>query len=119
MKPYNQRKRRYSNAGVTVDPSLFTDLGNTGDYTELPADYYSSGSSSGSGSGSQFPWETLINTLGSLGTSIANIWSPAGNYTSQAWQAQYNQEKRTNTILWVVIGLVLALGVVLVIRKTK
>ena len=31
----------------------------------------------------------------------------------------YRQEQRTNTILWVVIGLVLALIVFLVIRKTK
>ena len=113
MKPYNQRKR-YSNA----DTSLFNDLGDTGDSSELPADFYSSGSGS-SGSGSQFPWTTLINGVRDLGVSIANIFSPAGNYLTTSYQAQLKQEQRTNTILWVVIGLVLALGVVLVIRKTK
>lgn len=115
MKPYNQKKSRYSNAGV--DGSIFTDLGNTGDYTELPADYYSS---SGNGSGSpEFSYDNLVNALKELGMSIANIWSPAGNYLANSYQQQLKQEKRTNTILWVVIGLVLALGVVLVIRKTK
>lgn len=112
MKPYNQKKGRYSGYDPYGPPTEEEWLGNTTTTTT------NTGNGS-TNSSSPFPWETLINTLGSLGTSIANIWSPAGNYTSQAWQAQYNQEKRTNTILWVVIGLVLALGVVLVIRKTK
>ena len=100
MKPYSQRKR-FSNDSLTKDP-------------DTPAV-----STSSSGSGSQFPWTTLINGIRDLGVSIANIWSPAGNYTSASYAAQLRQEKQTNTILWVVIGLVLALGVVLVLRKNK
>ena len=57
--------------------------------------------------------------LNSLGTTASNIWGTGDKYMVQAYQKMYDQQQKTNTVLWVVIGLVVALGVVLIIRKSK
>ena len=79
----------------------------------------------GSGSGSSGGWTSqntvdVINTGAStLTTILTSIFGRnninQANYTNELDK----QEQRTNTILWVVLGLVLALGVVLIVRKTK
>ena len=103
---------RYSNYASGV----FQELPATDDKTDLPADYYSSGSSSGS----SFNWGDFFKNLFSSATSITTgIWGNTANAQVAAYNTMYEQEKRTNTILWVVIGLVVALGVLIVIRKTK
>lgn len=103
---------RYSNFASGV----FQELPATDDKTDLPADFYDSGSSSGS----SFNWGSFFKDLFSSATSITTgIWGNTANAQLAAYNTMYEQEKRTNTILWVVIGLVVALGVVLVIRKSK
>ena len=93
----------------------------TGTYTPSS---YSGGSGSGlgqntSGSG-LFNWDSFLTNLLSSGTSIVNsIWGKGDSWKADAYNTLYEQEKKTNTILWVVIGLVVALGVFLVIRKAK
>lgn len=79
--------------------------------------FYSGGSSGGWTSQNTVD---VINTGAStLQTILTSIFGrnniQQANYASEL----YKQEQRTNTILWVILGLVLALGVVLVIRKTK
>ena len=61
-----------------------------------------------------------INTGANLiQTVLTSIFGRNNIQQAQYTSELYKQEQRTNTILWVVLGLVLALGVVLVIRKTK
>lgn len=112
MKPYSKQRRRYSNV-TPVSNDLFTELPGSDDYSKLSDAPSSSSSSNG------WNWgilTSLANTFGSVATSI---WGKGGEWQASAYKSMYNQQKQTNTILWVVIGLVLALGVVLVIRKTK
>ncbi len=73
--------------------------------------------SGGSSSGSGFNWDGLTNILNIVGNSISNLFSPSSKWQNEMNSQLYQQEKRTNTILWVVIGLMVALGVVLLIRK--
>lgn len=64
-----------------------------------------------------FDWDKFNQTLSVIGSTISNLFSPSWKYQNQTNSELYRQEKRTNTILWVVIGLMVALGVVLLIRK--
>lgn len=73
----------------------------------------------GTSSGSGFDWGQVGGWLATLGSTFGSIFGTGDKYTAQAYKTMYDQQQRTNTILWVVIGLVLALGVVLVIRRTK
>lgn len=105
---------RYSNSGVS---DLFVELPGSDDKTDLPSDYYSN---TNTGSSSSFDWGKLIgNGLDSVSTLLGKIFGKEDTYRANAYSQLYEQEKRSNTILWIVIGLILALGVVLVIRKTK
>ena len=119
MKPYSKQRRRYSDYAtdpVTGMPIIIA--------TDESGNVYNGGSSTNntgtsSSSGSGWNWgilTSLANTFGSVATSI---WGKGGEWQASAYKSMYDQQKQTNTILWVVIGLVLALGVVLVIRKTK
>lgn len=104
-------RRRYSNYDDTfVGPPSIDDIDPT-----LPGG--SSYNDPGGSSGSVFNWGGLNQTLGIIGNAITSIFSPSSKWTSQMYSEQYKQEKRTNTILWVVIGLMAALGVVLLVRK--
>ena len=77
-------------------------------------------SSGTSTSGGSFDWGSFsTNLLNSATTLLGSIFGKSDKYKADAYETLYQQEQRTNTILWVVIGLVVALGVVLVIRKTK
>lgn len=96
--PYSQRKR-YSNDTATATNTT--------------------GSGSSSSSGGSFDWGLIGGWLNSLGGVATGIWGTSDKYTSQMYAQMYEQQRRANTIIWVVIGLVLALGVFLVIRKTK
>jgi len=91
---YYSKNRRYSNDEVTGQ-----------------------GSSTGIGSG--WDWGQFNNTLGIIGSSLTSIFSPSSKWQNETNSQLYQQEKRTNTILWVVIGLMVALGVVLLIRKNN
>ena len=65
-------------------------------------------------------WDSFVSGVFNLaGTVLPSIFGKSDKYQAQAYQQMYNQQKQTTTVLWVVIGLVLALGVVLLIRKTK
>ena len=120
MKPKTTKsgnfRPRYSNY---LDSGLFVDLGIGGDYgdVETHQTYSSDGTplTGGSSNWSSF-WNNLVSSVSSVATSI---WGNNNQWQTQAYSTMYEQEKRTNTILWVVIGLVVALGVFLVIRKTK
>ena len=108
------KKRKYSNydpyeaeIGPTMDDGSFVYNNGTG----LGRD------TSGSG---MFDWGGFLSTLLNSGTTVVkSIWGKDDTYRAEAYNTLYEQEKRTNTILWVVIGLVIALGVFLVVRKNK
>lgn len=73
----------------------------------------------GTGSGT-FNWTSFVNSLlDSANTIIPSVWGNQNQWQVNALSNQVEAERKTNTILWVVIGLVLALLVFLVIRKTK
>lgn len=57
--------------------------------------------------------------LESANIIVPSIWGNQNQWQAAALNQQLEAERKTNTILWVVIGLVLALLVFLVIRKTK
>ena len=94
MKPYNQRKHQYSNKTVTNNDGSVTE---TSWYEDVD-------------------WAGGLNSISSL---FSNIFGKSDKYTSQMYASMYKEQQRTTTILWVVIGLMVALGVVLLIRKTK
>ena len=99
--------RRYSNydpAEAPIGPTL-----PNGQFT------YNNGTGSG-----MFNWTGFIKDLfQSANTIIPSIFGNQAEVQVNALNQQLKAEQRTNTILWVVIGLVLALLVFLVIRKTK
>lgn len=98
---------RYSNL-VSADAT-----GNTGG---LPGGESGSGTT---GSGT-FDWNGLVQGILGLGnTFVSSFWNNGAQTQANYTNELYKQEQRTNTILWVVLGLVLALGIFLVIRKTK
>ena len=105
-------KRRYSNY---YDPTLVG--------AQIGANVAAQQASQGlgqdtSGSGS-FNFGLIKDWINGLGNIAVGIWGSSGNVEADMLNEQLRQERRTTTILWVIIGLVLALGVVLVIRKTK
>ena len=104
-----RRYRRYSNAS-TVDLDQFKRLEDSDDYSNL----------SDAPSSSSFDWNNFLNSLfGSASSVLTSIYGKGDTWRANAVEWQLNQEKRTNAILWVVIGLMVALGVYLVIRKNK
>lgn len=110
-------KKRYSN----YDPSL--DMAVIGANTA--ASQYNSGMLNSGTNGKVNDWTAqntvdVINTGSNLIQSVlTSIFGKNNQYLASSYNTLYEQEKKTNTILWVAIGLVLALGVFLVIRKTK
>ena len=110
---------RYSNWYGGTGGGLFTDLGTTGDYSDVETHqtYTYTGSNGG------WTSQNTVDTINTGANLLQNVLTAifGRNNIQQANYANelYKQEQRTNTILWVVLGLVLALGVVLVIRKTK
>lgn len=116
------KKKRHSNYYYDSNLGIIRN----DDGTIYTGDSTGSGSGSGAGLGKDnsgsgmFDWGSFVNTLLSSGTSIVNsIWGKSDTWKADAYNTLYEQEKKTNTILWVVIGLIVALGVFLVIRKTK
>lgn len=112
------KNKRYSNY---VDPEYYLNYqiprpGGVSDSGLIPE-------GSGTGSGSGWTPQNTVDVVSSGASALTTILTAIfgrnniqqANYTNEL----YKQEQRTNTILWVVLGLVLALGVVLVIRKTK
>lgn len=99
--------RRYSNydpAEAPIGPTL-----PNGGFT------YNSGTGSGT-----FNWTSFVDSLlNSANTIIPSVWGNQNQWQVNALSNQVEAERKTNTILWVVIGLVLALLVFLVVRKTK
>ena len=116
-------RKRYSNAGVS---GMFVELPGSDDYSELPANYYNSGGLSGGQSGSgttgsgAFDWNNFFNGITHVGeTFISSYWNKGSDVQASANYQLYKESQKTTYILWAVIGLMLALGVVLLIRKTK
>lgn len=104
--------RRYSNA------TPFVDLGVGGDYSDVTT-HETFTYNQGGGSGT-FNWGGFINNLLDSGTTIVtSIFGKDNKWQVEGLNAQLEAERKTNTILWVVIGLVLALIIFLVVRKTK
>ena len=118
-------KKRFSN----FESGLFQDLGTGGQYSDVTTHqtYNADGTpvtSSGlgqntSGSG-VIGWGDIVTTgINALSSVATSIWGSNNAWQANAYNTMYQQEKRTNTVLWVIIGLIVALGVFLVIRKTK
>ena len=94
---------RYSNEGTTDQGGL--PGGNSG--------------SSSTGSG-VFDWGSFINNLvGTAGGVLTSIFGKGDKYVVSAQNQIIEQQRKTTTILWAVIGLMAVLGVVLVIRKNR
>lgn len=112
------KKKRYSN----YDP-LELDVFGAQTSAGIAANQANSGfvPSSGAGSGwtSQNTVDVINTGAGALTTILTAIFGRNNVQQANYATEMYRQEQRTNTILWVVIGLVLALIVFLVIRKTK
>lgn len=112
--PCNQR---YSN----LDPNNYS-LGGSWDSYGGNSGLLPSGTTSSSSSGGWTPQNTVdvVNTgAGLIQTVLTSIFGRNNVQQAQYTNQLYQNERRTNTILWVIIGLVVALGVVLIIRKTK
>lgn len=73
----------------------------------------------GSGSGSFDLNGTIQGIIGLADTFVSHFWNNGAQAVADSNAQMLKKEERTNTILWVVIGLVLALLVFLVVRKTK
>lgn len=103
-------KPRYSNELPVTDGGI------VGDYSDVTTHQtYTVGSGSGA-----FNWGGFFgNLIDSTESVLTSIYGRNNQVLANAYNTMYEQEKRTNMILWVVIGLVVALGVFLVIRKTK
>lgn len=76
------------------------------------------GASSGSGS-SAFDKIDYNGLAGTIGSIIQSIFGKSDQYVAESYKLMYENQQKTTMVLWVVIGLMLALGVVLLIRKTK
>lgn len=68
------------------------------------------------GNGGSEVVSTGITTTGSV---LSSIFGSGDKYRANALEIINDQQRKTTAILWVVIGLMAALGVVLLIRKTK
>lgn len=111
---------RYSNWNTGDGSGLFVDLGTGGDYSDVET--HQTYHADGTPAGSWTPQNTVdvVKTGASfLQNVLTSIFGRNHQYQASAVNTMYEQEKRTNTILWVAIGLILALGVFLVVRKTK
>lgn len=98
--------RRYSNAPI----DQFQQIPGSDDYETIP-------SNQGSG---LFDWTGFFNNLfDSANIIVPSVWGNQNQWQVNGLNQQLEAERKTNTILWVVIGLVLALLVFLVVRKTK
>lgn len=73
----------------------------------------------GTGSGTFDLNGTIQGIIGLADTFVSHFWNNGAQAVADSNAQMLKKEERTNTILWVVIGLVLALLVFLVIRKTK
>lgn len=117
-------RSRYSNWTNGEGSGMFVDMGTTGDYSDVTTHqtYNANGTpyaSSGNGWSASDTANLINNGLNTTASVLNSIFGHNYQWQSEAVSTMYQQEKRTNTILWIVIGLILALGVVLVIRKTK
>lgn len=112
--------KRFSNWQDDPGSGLFVDPGVTGGNPDVTTRETSANNgSSGSGWTSEQTVETIKTGASTIESILNSIFGRNNIQQANYATALYNQEKRTNTILWVVIGLLLAMGVVLVIRKTK
>ena len=119
--------RRYSNYYVDShsiihndDGSIYMGGGNSSSGTSGSGGLPGGNSSSGTSGSGTFNWTSFAESLlNSANTIIPSIWGNQNQWQVNALSNQVEAERKTNTILWVVIGLVLALLVFLVVRKTK
>ena len=111
-------KPRYSNYVGGPDMSIFTDLGTSGDYSELPQN--GSGTNTGLGqdtSGSGF-WGSLPGLINSVGSVVSSIWGKSDGYVANMYSGLYQQEKKTtNLLIGILVALVLLAFVFIIIKK--
>ena len=111
--------RRYSN----LQPGNYSIGGSFESYggkAGLTGGLTGGNSSSGTSGSGTFDFYGFFNNLLDSGTTIVtSIWGKDNKWQVEGLNAQLEAERKTNTILWVVIGLVLALIIFLVVRKTK
>lgn len=100
MKNTTNTLGRYSNADPETVTSTTTTTNGTG--------------TSGSGLFANFDLNKGLDTVGS---TLSNIFGNNGKYEASAYRSMYDESQSTNTVLFVALGLVLALGVFLLIRK--
>lgn len=80
---------------------------------------YSNEDTTGGTNNNSFDWSLISGWINGLGGIVTGLWGKSDKYVANMYGQLYDQQKKTNTVLWVVIGLVIALGVFLVVRKTK
>ena len=73
-----------------------------------------SGTGNSSGGGNSFDVNAAIKTVGSL---LSSIFGKSDKYTANAYNTLYQQERKTNTMLWIIIGVVVLLAFVFILRK--
>ena len=107
-------KPRYSNYDpYVIGAPTASDLGLSG--TGL-----SGGASSLSSGSGMFDATGLINSaLNALSSTAIAIWGKGDKYRVQALQYINDEQSRTTRILWLVVGLILIVGAVILIRKSK
>lgn len=101
------RAPRYSNYGPPTEEEYFRSLGGGG----TP--------SGGSGSSGRSLGINLTDMLDSLTGMVSSIWGKGDKHRADAYARINEEQKKTNAVLWVVIGLMVALGVFLVVRKSN
>lgn len=63
-------------------------------------------------------WNAFVESLSKYtAAALTSIFGKSDKYEAQALNTLYKKQEQTNIILWVVIGLMMALGVVLLLRK--
>ena len=101
---YRNTRRYSNNTGYEIGPTL------------EDGTFYTSES----GSSSSFDWGSFFTQLLSSGTSIVqSIWGNDNKGQIQGLQYINKEQQKTTMILWGIIALMLVLGIVLVIKKTK
>ena len=101
-------RKRYSDYDAS---GVFQTIPGSSDYTELPASYYSGASSSTSG--------LISSGINAARDVLVSIFGKGDKYQVQALQLLNEEQRKTTYILWAIIGLVAAVGTVLLIKKTK
>lgn len=75
--------------------------------------------SSTSGSGLFDATGFLNNLINALSNTATSIWGKGDKYRVQALQYIQDEQSKTTKILWAVVGLMVVVGAIVLIRKSK